>query len=129
MSIRVSCLNFIEYKISMELFFRKSMIAATGLFLVSLLDNTRQGGIVFGGVLTLTGMLGLIPGFSAGSPNQPEAIKTVSLLVPHGWAIRGFTIAIDGGTASDVFTPLLVLFYWSIVFAFIGQYRLQRRFA
>jgi ABC-2 type transport system permease protein len=103
--------------------------AATGLFLVSLLDNTRQGGIIFGGVLTLTGMLGLIPVFTAGAPNQPESIKTVSLLVPQGWAIRGFTTAIDGGTVSDMLPILAVLLAWSLVFSFIGQYRLQRRFA
>jgi len=103
--------------------------AATGLFLVSLLDNTRQGGIVFGGVLTLTGMLGLIPVFTAGSPNQPESIKAVSLLVPQGWAIRGFTTAIEGGTVNDMIPILAGLLAWTFVFAFIGQYRLQRRFA
>jgi ABC-2 type transport system permease protein len=103
--------------------------AATGLFLVSLLDNTRQGGIVFGGVLTLTGMLGLIPVFTASAPNQPESIKAVSLLVPQGWAIRGFTTAIDGGTVSDMLPILGVLLAWSLVFSFIGQYRLKRRFA
>jgi ABC-2 type transport system permease protein len=103
--------------------------ASTGLFLVSLLDNTRQAGIVFGGVLTLTGMLGLIPVFTASAPNQPDSIKAVSLLVPQGWAILGFTTAIDGGTVSDMLPILAVLLAWSLVFVFIGQYRLQRRFA
>jgi ABC-type multidrug transport system permease subunit len=102
---------------------------STGLFLVSLLENTRQGGIVFGGVLTLTGMLGLIPVFTASAPNQPETIKVVSLLVPQGWAILGFTTAIEGGTVSDMLPILAVLLVWSLVFIFIGQYRLQRRFA
>ena len=102
--------------------------AATGLFLVSLLNNTRQSGIVFGGVLTLTGMLGLIPVFTASAPNQPETIKAVSLLVPQGWAIRGFTTAIDGGTVGDMLPILAVLLAWSLVFTLIGQYRLQRRF-
>ena len=102
---------------------------ATGLFLVSMLDNTRQGGIVFGGVLTLTGMLGLIPVFTAGVPNQPESIKVVSLLVPQGWAIRGFTTAIEGGSVSDMLPILAVLLAWSLLFTFIGQYRLQRRFS
>ena len=103
--------------------------ASTGLFLVSLLDNTRQAGIVFGGVLTLTGMLGLIPVFTASAPNQPDSIKAVSLLVPQGWAILGFTTAIDGGTVSDMLPILAVLLAWSLMFVFIGQYRLQRRFA
>ncbi len=105
------------------------MIAsATGLFLVSLLDNTRQGGIVFGGVLTLTGMIGLIPVFTSGVPNQPQAVQTISLFVPQGWAVRGFVTGLEGGSLVEVLPTLGVLALWSIVFVFIGQYRLQRRF-
>jgi ABC-2 type transport system permease protein len=103
--------------------------SSTGLFLVSLLDNTRQGGIVFGGVLTLTGMLGLIPVFTAGVPNQPEAVQLVSLFVPQGWAVRGFTTALSGGGPIDVLPTLGVSLIWSLIFIIIGQYRLQRRFA
>jgi len=103
--------------------------SATGLFLVSLLENTRQGGIVFGGVLTLTGMIGLIPIFTSGVPNQPEAVQTISLFVPQGWAVRGFITGLEGGGLADVLPTLGVLALWSIVFLFIGQYRLQRRFA
>ncbi len=103
--------------------------AATGLFLVSLLKNTRQAGTLFGGVLTLTGMLGLISVFTAGVPDRPAAIETASLFVPQGWAIRALRIAMDGGTGTDLLFTLLVLFLWTIVFALIGQYRMQRRFA
>lgn len=103
--------------------------ATTGLFLVSLLKNTRQAGILFGGVLTLTGMLGLISVFTAGVPDRPAAIETASLFVPQGWAIRALRIAMDGGTVTDLLFTLLVLFLWTIVFALIGQYRMQRRFA
>jgi ABC-2 type transport system permease protein len=103
--------------------------AATGLFLVSLLNNTRQAGILFGGVLTLTGMLGLISVFTAGVPDRPAAIETASLFVPQGWAIRALRIAMGGGPMADLLFALLVLFLWTIVFASIGQYRMQRRFA
>lgn len=103
--------------------------AATGIFLVSFLDNTRQGGIVFGGVLTLTGMIGLIPVFTAGNPDQPESIGMISLFVPQGWAIRGFTISMDGGTVRDVLPIFAILMAWSLVFAYIGQRRMQKRFA
>jgi ABC-2 type transport system permease protein len=103
--------------------------AATGLFLVSFLKNTRQSGIVFGGILTLTGMIGLMPVFTAGVPDQPDALGKVSLLVPQGWAIRGFTTAMEGGTANDTLVIFGVLLLWSLVFAVIGQFRLQRRFA
>lgn len=103
--------------------------ASTGLFLVSFLQNTRQSGIIFGGVLTLTGMLGLIPVFTAGVPNQPGAVETISLLVPQGWAVRGYTIALDSGTIIDVLPTFGVLVLWSLFFGLIGQRRLQRRFA
>jgi ABC-2 type transport system permease protein len=103
--------------------------AATGLFLVSLLNNTRQAGILFGGVLTLTGMLGLISVFTAGVPDRPAAIETASLFVPQGWAIRALRIGMENGPMADLLFTLLVLFLWTIVFASIGQYRMQRRFA
>ncbi|HSG17876.1 MAG TPA: ABC transporter permease [Anaerolineae bacterium] len=103
--------------------------AATGLFLTSLMQNTRQGGIIFGGVLTVTGMLGLVPVFTAGVPNQPESLQIVSLLVPQGWAMRGLTISMDGGTIVDIVPVFAGLLAWTLVLGFIGQRRLQKRFA
>lgn len=106
------------------------IISATfGLFLVSLLKSTRQAGIVFGGLLTLTGMLGLFPVFTAGAPTIPAALETVSLLVPQGWAIRTFRQAMDGRALSDVALTLGVILLWSTAFFLIGQRRLQKRFA
>lgn len=104
------------------------MVAATtGVFLISFLKNRRQAGVVFGGVLTLTGMLGLISVFTAGSP-QAATMERVSLLVPQGWAIRAFRIA-EGGAGGDLALTLGALLAWSLVFAAIGIVRLQRRFA
>jgi ABC-2 type transport system permease protein len=102
---------------------------ATGLFLVSLMQNTRQGGIIFGGVLTVTGMLGLIPVFTAGVPNQPEAIQAISLLVPQGWAMRSLTVAQEGGAVVDMLPVFAGLLAWTLVLGFVGQRRLQKRFA
>lgn len=101
---------------------------ATGLFLNSLLKNTRQAGIVYGGVLTLTGMVGLLPVFTAGAPNQPEAIQTISLLVPQGWAMRGLDIAMEGGSLADLAPTLIVVLLWAVVFGFIALRRFRRRF-
>jgi len=103
--------------------------AATGLFLVSLMQNTRQGGIIFGGALTVTGMLGLIPVFTAGVPNQPESLQIVSMLVPQGWAMRSLGIAQDGGNVADILPVFAGLLAWALVLGFIGQRRLQKRFA
>ena len=106
------------------------IIAATfGLFLVSLLKDSRQAGIVFGGLLTLTGMLGLFPVFTAGAPGTPAALETVSLFVPQGWAIRNFRQAMDGHSLDEIFVTFGVILIWSLIFFAIGQYRLQKRFA
>jgi ABC-2 type transport system permease protein len=103
--------------------------SGTGIFLVSLMQNTRQGGIIFGGVLTVTGMLGLIPIFTSGVPNQPESLKIITMLVPQGWAMRGLAIAHEGGAIADILPIFAGLVAWALVLGFIGQYRLQKRFA
>lgn len=103
--------------------------ASMGLLIVSLLQNTRQAGIVYGGVLTLTGMVGLIPIFTAGIPDQPELVSVLSLLVPQGWIARLFIETINGAIFRDLIPFLVGTLAWSLVFAFIGQYRLQKRFA
>lgn len=104
------------------------LAAATGVFIVSLLKSTRQGGVVFGGVLTLTGMLGLINVFTAGQFNS-ATIDIASLLVPQGWAIRILRQAIDGTDFGRFALTVGVVLLWCSVFTFIGQRQLQRRFA
>lgn len=101
---------------------------ATGLFIVSLLRTTRQAGIVFGGVLTLTTMLGLLPVFTAGSGGN-ETVEAAALLVPQGWAMRGLQLSMEGSDVAGMFSVLAGVLVWSVVLAAIGLYRLQRRFA
>jgi ABC-2 type transport system permease protein len=101
--------------------------AATGLFLASIVKNTRQSGVIYGGVLTLTGMLGMISIFTGGQTSP--ALEAVTLVVPQGWAVRGLQTAMQGGGAADMLPTLAGLLLWVVVFAAIGQYRLQRRFA
>jgi ABC-2 type transport system permease protein len=103
--------------------------SGTGLFLVSLMQNTRQGGIIFGGVLTVAGMMGLIPMFTSGVPNQPATLETISLLVPQGWAMRGLMMLHEGSGLADILPIVAGLLAWALVLGFIGQFRLQRRFA
>lgn len=103
--------------------------ATTGLFLVSLLKSTRQAGVVFGGLLTLTGMLGLFPVFTAGSPGMSPVLETVSLLVPQGWAVRGLRQTMDGSPLTDIALTMAAVLLWSAVFFVVGQWRLRRRFA
>jgi ABC-2 type transport system permease protein len=101
-----------------------------GIFVMSLMRDTKQGGTVFGGVLTLTGMLGMIPVFAGNSASAARMSDTVSLLVPQGWAIRGFLQAMDGREPlSAVALTALALLGWAAVFFMVGVLRFNRRYA
>jgi ABC-2 type transport system permease protein len=97
-----------------------------GIFINSLLKSTRQGGAVFGGLLTITGMVGMMPIFTQGLANKPPFLEIVSLLVPQGWAIRGLFQAVNG---ESVVVSLLVLLAISLVFFVAGIVRFSKRFA
>jgi ABC-2 type transport system permease protein len=97
-----------------------------GIFVNSFIKSTKQGGVVFGGILTVTGMLGMIRVFASNSPGS--AVDIVSLLVPQGWAIRGIVQCMHGETISTVLVSVLVMFVWSAVFFIIGVLRFNRRY-
>jgi ABC-2 type transport system permease protein len=99
-----------------------------GIFINSLLKNTKQGGVIFGGVLTLTGMLGMIQIFTMNSPNAGGLTKIVSLLSPQGWAMNGLLQAINEAPLIDSALTSLVLLAWSIVFFGVGIWRFNRRY-
>lgn len=104
--------------------------SAFGVFVNSFLKNTKQGGIVFGGVLTFSGMLGMLPIFllSAGA-SAPPALRTISLLVPQGWAVDGLLQSMGGVAASSLALPALVMLAWSVAFFVVGVWRFQKRYA
>jgi ABC-type multidrug transport system permease subunit len=103
--------------------------ASFGIFVNSFLKNTKQGGVIFGGVLTVTGMLGLISVFTMSTPTTERMGETVSLLVPQGWAIRGLMQAMNGQPLAGVLTNTLVLLAWSAAFFAIGVWRFNKRYA
>lgn len=103
--------------------------ATFGVFLISLMRSSRQSGVIFGGVLTLTGMLAMLPIFTSNSPNTPPLVNTVALLVPQGWVLRGLSLAREGSDIVPVLLNLLVLLIWSGVFFVLGRGRLRNRFA
>lgn len=100
-----------------------------GIFVNSFLRSTKQGGVIFGGVLTVTGMLGLISVFTMNTPTTERMGETVSLLVPQGWAIRGLMQAMNGQPLASVLTNTLILLAWSAAFFVIGVWRFNRRYA
>jgi ABC-2 type transport system permease protein len=102
--------------------------SAFGIFVNSMLKNTKQGGIVFGGVLTLTGMIGMISIFAMNSPAAAQLGDSVSLLVPQGWAVRSLLQAMNQQPVSDLMMTLLVLLAWSALFFIVGVWRFTRRY-
>lgn len=99
--------------------------ATMGVFINSLLKNTKQGGAVYGGLLTITGMLGMMPIFTQGLNTLPPALEVIPLFVPQGWAIRSLFQAVGG---EPVLVSVLVLMAMSIVFFAVGVWRFTKRF-
>jgi ABC-2 type transport system permease protein len=99
-----------------------------GIFVNSLLKDTRQGGMIFGGVVTLTGMLGMIRVFGMNSAAATRMGDSVALLVPQGWAVRGLTEALNRQLPAQVLPELLALLAWSAVFFTLGIWRFRRRY-
>lgn len=99
-----------------------------GIFINSLLKSTKQGGAIFGGLLTITGMLGMMPIFTQGLSSKPPALEIVPLFVPQGWALRGLFQAVNGESAPLLVT-FLVLLAVSAVFFILGVMKFSKRYA
>jgi ABC-2 type transport system permease protein len=107
-----------------------TMVAvAFGIFLMSWVYTERQAGLMIGGVVTIMGMLGMLPIFTMGTSNNAQLVSTLSRLVPQGWAVDGLTIAMEGGLPADVLLNAAVLAGWAVLFFIIGVLRFARRFA
>jgi len=99
-----------------------------GIFANAFVKNTQQSGVIFGGLLTVTGMLGMIRIFAIGSPSAQRLGDTVSLLVPQGWAVRGLLQAMNGDPLADVGLNVLAMLVWSAAFFIIGVRRFNKRY-
>jgi ABC-2 type transport system permease protein len=106
------------------------LAAATfGIFMMSLLKTSKQAGAVLGGVLTVTGMLGMIKIFTMGSGSSPAWADLASMFVPQGWAVRGISQVMNGAGWNEVLVSCAALVAMSIVFFVVGVVRFQKRFA
>ncbi len=99
-----------------------------GIFVNSFLKNTKQAGVLFGGVLTVTGMIGMISIFTMNAPGSARLAGTVSLLVPQGWAIRGLMQSMSAEPISAVLVSALAMLAWSAAFFIVGVLRFNRRY-
>jgi ABC-type Na+ efflux pump permease subunit len=102
--------------------------ASFGIFVTSLLKNTRQTGIIYGGVMTVMGMLGMISVFAVGSTNA-ATMDTVALFVPQGWGVHALRIVLQGGSVGDVLPYVAVMLGLASIFFVIGLLRFRKRFA
>jgi ABC-type Na+ efflux pump permease subunit len=100
-----------------------------GIFINSFFKNTRQGGLIFGGILTVSGMLGMIGIFAMNSPVAQRLANSVSLLVPQGWAVRGLLQSVQSKPVGDVFITMTIMLVWSAVFFAVGAWRFNRRYS
>jgi ABC-2 type transport system permease protein len=110
--------------------FATVLAAATfGIFVISLLKSTRQAGSVLGGLLTVTGMLGMVKIFTMGAPTSPAWADIASMFVPQGWAVRGLSQVMAAASINDILLTCLALLGMSMVFFSIGVLRFQKRYA
>jgi len=98
-----------------------------GVFIMSLIQNSRQTGPVLGGGLTMAGMLGGL--FTTGVPNMPKVFDVVNLCVPHGWALRAFQLVFEGGALDQILIAIAVLAVMGFILLGIGIMIFRRRFA
>ncbi len=99
-----------------------------GIFLMSLLKNVKQSGAVFGGVLTVTGMMGMIKIFTMGAVSNPTT-EAIALFVPQGWATRGLLQVLGGSPLPDVLVTTAIMTAIGAVLFAIGVLRFQKRYA
>jgi hypothetical protein len=94
-----------------------------------LLKDTRQSGIIYGGLMTVMGMIGMIGVFTAGAPATPDAVRRAALVVPQGWAVRGWQLLLAGADVQQVLLTVAVMLAAGIAFFVIGVLRFRKRYA
>jgi ABC-2 type transport system permease protein len=102
--------------------------SAFGIFINSLLKDTKQGGLIYGGLLTVTGMIGMISVFTAGAPGGGGVSDSISLIVPQGWAVRAFSQTMSAEPIGSVLISTLAMVGWGTVLIMIGIWRFNRRY-
>jgi ABC-2 type transport system permease protein len=105
------------------------LAASFGIFIMSWLKDTKQAGIVIGGVMTVLGMVGISSVFTANVPGAAGGFTEIlPLFVPQGWAMRAWRLVMDGGTVGDMLLSLVVMAILTVIFFSIGVFRFRKRF-
>ena len=104
-----------------------ALSGAFGIFIMSLVKGTKQAGVIYGGVLTLSGMLGISSIFTGGTPIE-GIFEVVPLVVPQGWAMNALKASWGGNLVHTLlYTGGMLI--WAVVFFAIGTARFNKRFA
>lgn len=98
-----------------------------GIFVMSLVKGTKQAGVIYGGVLTFTGMLGISSVFVMGTPIE-EAFNYLPLFVPQGWAMNAFKSSWQGDW-QQVLIHASGMVLLAIIFFLAGNARFKKRFS
>jgi len=106
-----------------------ALAASFGIFITSLLKDTRQSGIIYGGVMTVMGMIGMIGVFTAGASATPAAVRQAALLVPQGWAVRGWQLLLAGADVEQVLLTVVIMLSAGLAFFVGGVLRFRKRYA
>ncbi|MFZ6026611.1 MAG: ABC transporter permease [Chloroflexota bacterium] len=102
--------------------------SAFGICVNAWMKSTKQGGVVYGGLLTVTGMIGMIDVFT-GNPGGASRFGNLPLLMPQGWVERGLLQTMQGATVGQILPYLTLMFVGSVVLFAIGVWRFQKRYA
>jgi ABC-2 type transport system permease protein len=105
------------------------LVAASGfgVLVTSFIRNSRQGGVMIGGVMTVCGLIGGL--FTSGFNTSSAALELASRFVPHGWALHGWKLAMAGATIGELLVPTAMLLAMGVIFFVIGTMLFRRRFA
>jgi ABC-2 type transport system permease protein len=103
------------------------VVAAVGLgvLLISVTRTTRQGGMIFGGVLTALGMMSGL--FTTNVP-MPTGFRALAQFTPQGRVLAVWRMAVEGRPAVDLLVPVLVLAALGAVMFAAGAVLFRRRY-
>jgi len=103
------------------------MFASVGLavLLVSFIKTSKQAGPVFGGGLT---MLGMISGLFTANMNI-DIFDTMGNFTPQGWVLKAWKLSLAGQPVNELLMPFVVLLAMGVVMFAIGAVMFRKRFA
>lgn len=112
---------------AMALFGLVVVATGFGLFIMSFIRNSRQAGVVQGGILTIMAMVGGL--FTSFIPNMPPVVNIISLVTPQGWAMRAMKLALEGSSPINALVPVAILIGLGCVFFVASVLIFRKRYA